>query len=191
VDAATLWTGVPSGALHAWHGAGARWMTLSNAMLGLGTASPAYALDVAGAIRATGDITAFSDARVKRDVVRIERALEKVEAINGYTFARTDLGGPGGAPDGRRYLGVLAQEVLEVVPEVVQGSLEIGLSVAYGNLAALLVEAVKDVAASGRALAATHGALAATHGALAATVGAMQATMDTLSGRLDRLEGKA
>jgi hypothetical protein len=67
--------------------------------------------------------------------------------------------------------------VLEVVPEVVQGSLEIGLSVAYGNLAALLVEAVKDVAASGRALA--------------ATVGAMQATMDTLSGRLDRLEGKA
>ena len=103
-----------------------------------------YALDVAGQIRATNDITAFSDIRYKYDIVKIANALDKVEQLNGYTFKRND--DPVELKD-KRYLGVIAQEVLAVIPEAVQGDADRGLSVAYGNLAALLIEAIKVLSA--------------------------------------------
>ena len=106
-----------------------------------------YALDVSGQIRASGDITAFSDIRFKTDVQRIPDALSKVQRLCGYTFKRID------EPEiSRRYLGVIAQEVLAVVPEAVQGNDATGLSVAYGNLSALLIEAVKELVESVKGL---------------------------------------
>jgi hypothetical protein len=144
VDASSngLWASVPLSAQHQWFQGGAAVMTLSNAMLGVGMTNPANSLDVVGSIRASVDITALSDARVKTDLVRVPDAVAKVGRLNGYTFRRVDGADPA---DPRRYLGVVAQEVLAVLPEAVQGSLEAGYSVAYGNLAALLIEAFKDM----------------------------------------------
>jgi Chaperone of endosialidase len=94
---------------------------------------------ISNSIWARGDITAYSDSRVKTNVTVIENALEKVQAIRGVTFNRTDLD-----HDKARHAGVIAQEVLEVLPEVVTTNTDGMHSVAYGNLAALLIEAIKE-----------------------------------------------
>ena len=117
--------------------------------VGIGTSSPSYPLHVAGAgannisIFAANDIASFSDARVKKDLVRIDDALSKVMSISGYTFTRTDV-----KPDApaKRQCGVLAQEVLAVLPEVVGEDPQTGMyNVAYGNVTALLIEAIKEM----------------------------------------------
>jgi hypothetical protein len=105
--------------------------------VGIGTTAPAYTLDVTGSIRATQDIIAFSDVRVKKDIKKIDNALEKISQISGYTFNRRDS-------DSKRQAGVLAQEVQKVLPEVVYEDESGMCSVAYGNLVALLIEAIKE-----------------------------------------------
>jgi hypothetical protein len=92
-------------------------------------------LNVTGTISATGDITAFSDKRYKDDLVVIESALDKVKQLTGYTYTL----------HGNRSAGLLAQDVLEVLPEVVKGSEETNYSLAYGNLMGLVVEAIKEL----------------------------------------------
>ena len=115
--------------------------------IGIGTAAAAYPLHVASvdadnvSMFVAGDILAFSDASVKVDVRRIEGALDKLRRIGGYTFVH-------GASTVRS-AGVLAQEVLEVLPEVVHRDGGSGLlSVAYGNMMALVIEAIKELASS-------------------------------------------
>ena len=93
-------------------------------------------MSVTGAITATADVTAFSDERLKRMVRKIDAPLEKLSQLDGVTFERADFN------DGRRYTGLLAQQVQQVMPEAVHGETEF-LSVAYGNLVGLLVESVK------------------------------------------------
>ena len=89
-----------------------------------------------GAFTATGDITAFSDARLKDNVQTIDGALDKVAAMRGVTYHK----------DGKQGTGVIAQEMQEVMPEVVMQNDEY-LSVAYGNLVGVLIEAVKELRA--------------------------------------------
>jgi len=89
-----------------------------------------------GAFTATGDITAYSDARLKDNVQTIDGALDKVAAMRGVTYHK----------DGKQGTGVIAQEMQEVMPEVVMQNDEY-LSVAYGNLVGVLIEAVKELKA--------------------------------------------
>ena len=95
------------------------------------------ALTVTGAIVASGDITAFSDARLKSDVETIDDALDLVRALRGVRYTK----------DGARGVGVIAQEVLSVVPEavVVPEDPAAYQSVAYGNLVGVLIEAIKEL----------------------------------------------
>ncbi len=88
---------------------------------------------------ASGDITAYSDIRVKENIVEISDPIQKVKAIRGVTFTRND------ADDkDKRHTGVIAQEVMQVLPEVVSTT-DKGLhTVAYGNMVGLLVEAIKE-----------------------------------------------
>ena len=95
-----------------------------------------FTFDDAGNFTAANNVTAYSDARLKKDIVKIDNAIEKVSKLNGYTYTRTDTEA--------RQMGVIAQEVMEVIPEVVIGSEETNYSVAYGNMVALLIEAVKE-----------------------------------------------
>jgi hypothetical protein len=95
-------------------------------------------VSVSGSITATGDVTAFSDARLKVDIERIAGALDKVRKLRGVTFTRRDSGARG--------LGVVAQELAPIVPDAVLTHEDGLLSVAYGNLVGLLIEAVKELA---------------------------------------------
>lgn len=94
-------------------------------------------LYVSGAIRATGTITANSDITLKKNLAKIENALEKVEQINGYTYEFK-------ADDSKRHAGVIAQEIQGVLPEIVNKGNDGLLGVEYGNISALLIEAIKE-----------------------------------------------
>lgn len=88
-----------------------------------------------GNLVVTGNVTAFSDRRLKTDIEPILSPLEKIEQLNGITYKRIDNGAYG--------TGLIAQEVQAVMPNAVQKAEDGHLAVAYGNLAGLFVEAIK------------------------------------------------
>jgi hypothetical protein len=91
-----------------------------------------------GDLTARANITAYSDIRVKKDIETIDGALELVSRMRGVRYTRID--------SGRQGIGVIAQEVFKVIPEVVHQSMgdDDMLSVAYGNIVGLLIEAIKE-----------------------------------------------
>jgi len=103
-----------------------------------GSVITALTLDMsaAGAATFNNDVTAFSDERLKDNIETIDNALDKVTDMRGVTFDR----------DGRRGTGVIAQEMQKVMPEVVHDEGEY-MSVAYGNLVGVLIEAIKELKA--------------------------------------------
>jgi hypothetical protein len=94
-------------------------------------------LGVGGAIYAAGDVTAYSDDRLKTNIHEIENGLDKVMALRGITFERI--------ADGSISTGVSAQDVHAVLPEAVSIDEEGLMAVKYGNLVGLLIEAIKDL----------------------------------------------
>ena len=101
-----------------------------NTGLSVGTTTDAGSTN----ILAAGNITAYSDIRLKTDLKIIPNALFKVKQLTGYTYIRTD--------SGVRQTGLVAQDVQKVLPEAVsEGEY---LSLAYGNMVGLLVEAIKE-----------------------------------------------
>jgi hypothetical protein len=97
------------------------------------------AISVAGSITATGDVTAYSDASLKTDVATIAGALDLIRRMRGVRYQRLDTGAAG--------IGVIAQELREVTPELIAENPDGLLSVAYANLVGVLIEAVKELAA--------------------------------------------
>ncbi|MGE8365981.1 tail fiber domain-containing protein [Cupriavidus sp.] len=94
-------------------------------------------LMVNGYLKASLNVTLTSDVRVKRDIVTIEDGLGMVERMHGRRYTRSDIG------DGRVHVGVIAQELREVLPEAVIEGADGLLSVDYGTLGPVLIEAVK------------------------------------------------
>jgi hypothetical protein len=95
-------------------------------------------LDSSGNLVCNGDVTAYSDARIKTNVHTIENALDKTLRMRGVSYNRTD------GNDVSTKIGVIAQEVLEVLPEVVKTNDKGTYSVAYGNMVGLFIEAIKE-----------------------------------------------
>ncbi len=97
-------------------------------------------VNITGTLTATTEVTVSSDARFKSNIETIDSALNKVKAMRGVYFDKH------GAED-RRSVGVIAQEMQEVMPEVVvtDDTEDKHLSVAYGNLVGVLIEAVKEL----------------------------------------------
>jgi hypothetical protein len=92
-----------------------------------------------GNLVAGGTVTANSDKKLKTDIRTIENALDKVLSLRGVEFTRIDTGD--------NQIGVIAQEVEEIIPEVVYPKSAPDYetkSVAYANLVGLLIEAVKE-----------------------------------------------
>jgi hypothetical protein len=113
---------------------------------GVGTA----ASGTSGEIRATNNVTAYysSDKRLKDNVQTIENALNKVSQIRGVEFDWNNLQEPEDGYFVRKHdIGVIAQEVEKVLPEVV-GTREDGIkAVKYDRLVPLLIEAIKELKA--------------------------------------------
>lgn len=91
-------------------------------------------ITASGSITASGNVTAYSDIRLKSNINTLEKALDKVLQLRGVSYTKA----------GKPEIGVIAQEIEIVVPEVVE---EVGeyKAVAYGNLVALLIEAIKEL----------------------------------------------
>lgn len=103
-----------------------------------------------------------SDRRIKSDIAKIDNGLEKVEQLTGYTYTILNR---------NRQAGVMADELEKVLPEAVSISGDSKLNdgtvvknvkaVAYGNVTALLIEAIKDLSAKVKAQQAEIDALKA------------------------------
>ena len=102
------------------------------------TTTTLFTMATTGTFTATGSIAANSDRRLKSNIEPITDALEKVDKISGYTFTRNDI------ETHPRQAGVIAQEILEVLPEVVNKDDNGMYTVAYGNITALLIQALKE-----------------------------------------------
>jgi len=96
----------------------------------------AMVLDASSNLTATGNVTAFSDERLKENITVIPNALEKLMTLDGVTFVRKDTGQKG--------TGLVAQALQKVLPEAVITNEDGYLSVAYGNTVGLLIEAIKE-----------------------------------------------
>lgn len=96
-------------------------------------------LTQAGALTADSNITAYSDARLKENVTTIDSALDKVSQMRGVYYNRID------DETKTRNVGVIAQEIEKVLPEVVHNHENDIKSVAYGNIVGILIEAIKEL----------------------------------------------
>lgn len=129
----------------------ATWVRIygSKAFYVLSTANDS--IRTSGGIYASGNITAYSDVRIKDNIEVIDSALDKVCQVRGVTYTRTDLD-----DKNKKYTGVIAQELQKVLPEAVyENTVDVDddletfkdgkrLSVAYGNVVGLLIEAIKE-----------------------------------------------
>ncbi len=109
------------------------------------TSSPTFAgLTINGAITATGDITAYytSDRRHKNNIQIIPNALQKVTKLNGVTWEWND--DVNEVTKSTPKTGLIAQEVQEVLPEVVTERQDGFLALDYSKMMGLLVEAIKE-----------------------------------------------
>ena len=108
-----------------------------------GSGITALTLDMSGAGAATfnNDVTAFSDKRLKTDIKNIDNALSKVMKMQGVYYKRNDV------DDAKEQVGVLAQDMEEILPQVVlTADDEIKTkSVDYGKICSVLIEAIKDL----------------------------------------------
>ncbi len=104
--------------------------------VGVGVVTPSYRLDVAGTVGATAYYYT-SDQSLKKNVYPLSGSLDKILKLKGVSFEWKK--------DGRQEVGLIAQDVEQVYPEVVHTSETTGLkSVQYGNLIAPLIEALKE-----------------------------------------------
>jgi len=92
-------------------------------------------LSCGGNITASGTVTANSDIKLKTNIKTISNALDKVSRLRGVEYDRIDYD--------RHEIGVIAQEVEKVIPEVITDNSGTK-AVAYGNLVGLLIEAIKE-----------------------------------------------
>jgi hypothetical protein len=128
---------------------GASMLISSSGNVGIGTTGPGYKLDVQGGdINASGNVRAAgvaltSDRRWKRNILPLKNNIEKIMQINGvsYDWAIDDY--PEKHFSNKRQIGVIAQDVQAVFPELVLEDKQGFLSVNYPSLIAPLIEAFK------------------------------------------------
>jgi len=104
--------------------------------VGIGTATPGEKLEVSGNVKAVSFFYS-SDISLKKDIQLVPDALEKILQLDGILFKWKE--------NGKKDLGLIAQNVESVFPELVSTNKTTGLkSVQYGNLVAPLIEAIKQ-----------------------------------------------
>ena len=133
-----------------------RMRVAANGYVGVNASNPSEMLYVDGNIYATGEMTSASDRRLKTNLrsLESENCLAKLRQMSGYRFNRTDcnrLGG--GAQKDTDFIGFVAQDVLQVMPELVKhDDKNDRYSVNYAHMAVVLTEAIKTLAKDKEAL---------------------------------------
>jgi hypothetical protein len=129
-----------------------RWMyyhSFGNNCMGINSSatSSAYALYVSGSIYATSNIVAYSDRRKKENIETIDNALSKILQMRGVSYNRIYEEHIKESWSGKKEIGLIAQEVMEILPEVVTHAEDVDeYGINYGNVVGLLVEGIKDQA---------------------------------------------
>ena len=95
-----------------------------------------------GSVLSTGNVTAYSDRRIKENITLITESLSKVQRLTGNTYTRNDQ-----EDTVTKYAGLIAQEVEEVLPEAVRLSGDGIKTLDYNAIIALLVESIKELKA--------------------------------------------
>jgi len=99
-------------------------------------------------LRISGNLYQSSDKRLKKDIKKIENALEKLITLNGITYLNENGNGNGNGNDSqnnKRNTGLIAQEVNDVLPEAISTDSNGYYNLAYGNMAGLIIEAIKEL----------------------------------------------
>lgn len=105
-----------------------------------GESGDTHLCEVAGSVFFHGAAVNLSDERLKDSILAIEDPLAKVSAIRGVSYNLT------ARPERGREIGVIAQEVEKVLPELVVTCPNNGMkAVDYGKLTAVLLEAIKQL----------------------------------------------
>ncbi len=112
--------------------------------VGIGTSDPSHELDVNGTVQCV-TLTQTSDARRKKNVSEMSGALDIVDRLRGVRFEWDNAGAGGISPPHGPQVGLIAQEVEDVLPEVVTTDRNGYKSVEYGKLVAVLIEAIKEL----------------------------------------------
>ena len=94
-------------------------------------------ITVLGNISLLGTLLSISDCNLKTNIKKIENPLNKIKSISGYTYTRTDTG--------NIETGLIAQEVLNILPEVISYNLNNNYTISYGNMCGILVECIKEL----------------------------------------------
>jgi hypothetical protein len=142
--------------------------------VGIGVDNPAYTLQVNGSVAGVGPYMNLSDARYKENVATITNALAKVMALRGVSFDWKQGGKNPYVFDAGSQLGVIAQEVRQVLPEAVSQAPNGDYSVAYSEIVPVLLQAIKEQQAG--------------LGKMGEALRAKEEELQTLTTRLERLE---
>jgi putative lipoic acid-binding regulatory protein len=103
---------------------------------GWSAAANRWQLDMSGNMTAAGNVNSNSDIKLKTNIKTLTNSLDKVLQMRGVEFDRIDI-------EGKHQIGFIAQEIEKIYPELVsenQGT----KSLSYGNITAILVEAIKE-----------------------------------------------
>ena len=116
-----------------------------NGNVGIGSAAPTQALNVTGNILASGTITATSDGRLKQNIVPLTGTLPKLDQLRGVSFEWNHLASSMRHKEGEKGIGMIAQELQKVYPELVVGSKNEYLSIDYMKFTVVLLQSIKEL----------------------------------------------
>ena len=136
-------------------------ITIDHNKVGIGTPNPSQELHVVGDICYTGSIGACSDARYKTNIREMYGSLDKVTRLRGVTYKWKQSEFPELKFSDNNQVGLIAQDVQEIIPEIVSEDDKGYLNIDYAKLTSVLVGAIKE----------------------------QQKQIETLSRRVDELEG--